>query len=329
MSTRNNYITFIVISLIALSAPTSASASWFISEPGILSYISSSILGDETQSTDMTVPIESSEPVVPKQTETPQSNSVSVNSNTQKSQEQARERAKQASEKIREQAKQNMEKNREETKKQVEIYIQAKKKLLESKKQTANFDLISQDATPGAEMDKPSMLIVREHIFNADGTIASESDKSVEGEDQIEINRPDGTIVKVSAKSAKKLEIMRDQVKVNTDMPVSINENNELVLTKKDGTTKILTILPDEAVGRLREKGLNVASDSAGIATSGPELSEINGQAVYKFSTDQEKKVFGIFRINLKRQVNVSTETGDVVSTNESAFTKLLNFLSF
>ena len=103
----------------------------------------------------------------------------------------------------------------------------------------------------------------------------------------------------------QKLELIKEKVKARTDFDLSVNEDNELIVTKPDGSSRVLIVLPDQAVAKLQEQGILVEGET-------PELTENeDGQAVYKVSQEAERRILG-FAIKFKRDSEVSAETGEV-----------------
>ena len=160
--------------------------------------------------------------------------------------------------------------------------------------------------------------------------------------------------------------IVKRHLGARSHFPLSINpETNELIVTTPAGT-KIVTTLPDTAVHNMLTKGIlskiggGIASSSGdlggddedegdeeatdsgvivGVNSEGEtvsvnegegdiQLTEEDGQLVYKIKGSLKQKFVGVVPIDLERVVNVSAETGEVVSIQESFFTSMLNFFS-
>jgi hypothetical protein len=106
-----------------------------------------------------------------------------------------------------------------------------------------------------------------------------------------------------------------------------------------------VAILPDKAVENILTKGIlskiggGIASGS-GETTTGSEsadttsgdgeitLDEENGELVYNVSGTVGKKLFGLLPVNVKKEVKVSADTGEIINTELNFFNKILDALS-
>lgn len=114
----------------------------------------------------------------------------------------------------------------------------------------------------------------------------------------------------------QKLEIIRNQVKTETKLPLRVSEDNELMVTRPDGTTKVVTVLPDQAVENLRKRGIVLEETG-----SAPELVEnSSGDLVYRLERDEERRILGL-RLKFRRATEVSAETGEVTTTSQETNT--------
>jgi hypothetical protein len=114
--------------------------------------------------------------------------------------------------------------------------------------------------------------------------------------------------------------------------PISIDpETNQLIITTPAGT-KAVTVLPDKAVANMLSKGVlskivNEGSTSAGIANV-VRLDEEDGQPVYKVKGKKAHKMFGFIPVETEVEANVSAESGELVSTEESFLSKIVDLVS-
>ncbi len=119
------------------------------------------------------------------------------------------------------------------------------------------------------------------------------------------------------------VEIEHGATRVHSKLPITVNADNELVVTRPDGTQRTLTVLPDQAMLKLRENSLASTDDEL------PDLEEENGESVYKINAQKEKRVLGLFKVALKTRATLSAETGDLLRTEFSGFDRFLNLFSF
>jgi len=135
--------------------------------------------------------------------------------------------------------------------------------------------------------------------------------------------------------------------------PISINPaTGEMTITTPAGT-KVVTVLPDQAVENMLTKGIiskiggHIATgsgdlgedDSSASATiqsednslqsvENVELTEENGVPVYKINGQKEKRFFGIIPVTIDKTVTVSAETGELESQQLSPFERIIDLLS-
>jgi hypothetical protein len=102
------------------------------------------------------------------------------------------------------------------------------------------------------------------------------------------------------------------------------------------GSTNMPPITAKNAVEHVLQTGTvtsveNKASSAAGIPGSTPNttLTQINNQAVYKINGLANKKVLGIFPAAFAKTVYVSADNGNVVKTDQTFLSKLLEIVSF
>ena len=137
--------------------------------------------------------------------------------------------------------------------------------------------------------------------------------------------------------------------------PIFINPvTNEMTITTPAGT-RVVAVLPDQAVQNMLTKGIiskiggHIATGSGDLggddASSGSafiqsgsslaesnddiELTEENGTPVYKIRGVKEKKLFGFFPVSIDKTLTVSVSSGEVESTQIPLFDRLLDAVSF
>lgn len=181
------------------------------------------------------------------------------------------------------------------------------------------------------EQSGDKLMIQQKTMDQKGNTVRTKTMEMNQGE-SLRIEQKNGSIMEIkqgqatAPGQAKKMEVMKDQVRTRTNLPISINKNNELVVTRPDGTTKTVTILPDQAVANLTAKGIVISGDTS------PELIiNESGVPVYQTQATQEKKILGLFRARYAKKIEVSAETGDVTTTNleTNPLKLLLEKLSF
>ncbi len=208
------------------------------------------------------------------------------------------------------------EQKREQSRKTLEREIESRKKMNEKNELKSQLEVRSEDGK----------FKLKQEIKDKMGRVTKKEVELKEGESlHIENERGERTEIKPMVMELKeerkemmeerktervenreqKLEMIKDNVKARTGFDLSVNEDNELIVTKPDGTSRVVTVLPDQAVAKLQEKGILVEGET-------PELTENEaGEAVYKVSKEEERRFLGI-ALKFKRESEVSADTGEV-----------------
>jgi len=160
-----------------------------------------------------------------------------------------------------------------------------------------------------------------------------------ETEDEVIIaKRADSDQIKIRALQNKAI-IERLSVQALTDLPIAVDINTNVLTVTTPAGEKRVTILPDEAI-----KGILAANiiDSIGaenlvqqvrtgnIETLGQviELSLADNVPTYAIQGIKNHRLFGLFPVTTKVQVEVSAETGEVTDTNQSFIDTLVDVFS-
>ncbi|MCE7898190.1 MAG: hypothetical protein DPW11_03425 [bacterium] len=209
-----------------------------------------------------------------------------------------------------------VEQKREQDKKKLEREIEARKKLNEKKAIKSQLEIKSEDGKFKLKQetrDKDGRITKKEvelkkgeslHVENEQGERTEIKSMVMDRIEERQENREERKEERVENRE-QKLEMIKDKVKARTDFSLTVDEDNKLIITKLDGSSRVITILPDQAVTKLQEKGILVEGET-------PELTENEaGEAVYKVSKEEERRFLGI-ALKFKRESEVSAETGEV-----------------
>ena len=208
------------------------------------------------------------------------------------------------------------EQKREQAKKTLEREVEARKKMNDKNETKSRLEVRSEDGKFKLKQeikDKMGRVINKEvelkegeslHVENERGERTEIKPMVMDRIEERQENREERKEERVENRE-QKLELIKEKVKARTDFDLSVNEDNELIVTKPDGSSRVVTVLPDQAVAKLQEKGILVEGET-------PELTENEaGQAVYRVSQEEERRILG-FAIKFKRNSEVSAETGEV-----------------
>lgn len=329
---NNKFVNFGIIAIaifaLILSAPISVSANWLLDRTGTLIKIDPRILGD-----DDSQGIE----VKDEKDDTNDDRSDDQNDDSNGSNE--KETPKPASATQNEQLKKEQERLKEQIKKNAEVARKASdqaKTELEKKIQLNKIKNIKTKMESESEIEvEGNKLKIKQKIKDASGR-EIEKQMELKADEELELESQDGDEKKKfkikASNDNSSIEIERDGFKAKSNLPISINENNELVVTRPDGTTKIVVILPDEALSRL--KALNITPVVPGskddtLEDNMPVLEDEDGESVYKLDGQKEERILGLFKVNYKTKATVSAETGEVLKTEFSGLDKIWSLFSF
>ena len=143
---------------------------------------------------------------------------------------------------------------------------------------------------------------------------------------EVETQVKDGTgEAKIRIQKGNALQFQQNgvNVQVQGNTPLSVNPiTKELTVTTPQGS-KTVAVLPDQALQNLVNKGVISTQNSINLTT------DANGNPVYNVSGVKYEKLFGIFTIAIDKTGQVSAVNGQVLTVNQSTFSKLLDALSF
>jgi hypothetical protein len=124
----------------------------------------------------------------------------------------------------------------------------------------------------------------------------------------------------------EEMMINRNQVRARTNFPLAVDPaTNELVITAPAGEKRI-TVLPDQAIKNLTERGV---IDRVDPLVNELNLVETDGRPVYEVEGEIDKKLFGFMPVKIRSKIKVSAETGDVVRTETTLRNRLFKLFSF
>lgn len=162
-------------------------------------------------------------------------------------------------------------------------------------------------------------LKVRQETVNRDGKVLQSKDTVIPKEEKLRLERENDVPVEISSTKQDELVVESTRTRTRTNFPLSIGEDNTLMVTHPDGTTKSVTVLPDQAVANLEQKGFVTAAE--------PELTIQSEEAVYEVPVKEEKRFLGLFKVVFDKRAEVSAESGEVESKLPAYVTAWQRFL--
>jgi len=153
-----------------------------------------------------------------------------------------------------------------------------------------------------------------------------ETPEPEEFEEESEVEVKDGTNEsKIKIRSGKnKFEFQQEGAKfsVESDFPLSVNPTTrELTVTTPAGS-KVVAILPQQAINNMLASGIVSTTTGVDLKT------ESDGRLSYNIDGTKNEKLLGVFNVAVSKNLIVSAETGQVLTVNQSTFSKILDFLS-
>lgn len=188
---------------------------------------------------------------------------------------------------------------------------------------------VKNEAEPEEQEDEAELEMEEEE--------ASEPAELVE---EIEVREGIGkNTLKIKAKDGE-LEIEQRRVRARTNFPLTLGQNNELIVTTSAGTREV-TILPDEAVRRLLQEGVFTEISATGsgelpgatvpgIATGTKqeiELKEERGALLYEARGIKDVRLLGLVPLAVPVTARISAETGVVAGVSQPWYFNFLGFL--
>ncbi len=167
------------------------------------------------------------------------------------------------------------------------------------------------------------------HVKKTDGTEVQLQQNALES-----LNKSLGStgISLTSSKAGSGVAIQQGSIQAQSELPVSVDVATKKVIVTTSTGDKTLTILPAEAIAKVLKDNLvttvsSTASDGAILQST--QITQLNNQAVFAVSGIAEKRILGLIPMGFAKTVYVSAEDGTVVSTQQAAWTKILESISF
>lgn len=146
------------------------------------------------------------------------------------------------------------------------------------------------------------------------------------------VDRADKSGIKV-ATAGGELLVSRNNIGATSNFPLRVDLNtNQLIVTTPAGT-KVVTILPDQAVqnmlaanviSRLGPSALTQVASVSGVI----QLGEQNNIPVYEIPGIKQFNLLGFIPVERPITAVVSAETGELITTQQSLFTRVVDLLS-
>lgn len=146
--------------------------------------------------------------------------------------------------------------------------------------------------------------------------------------------------IKVATAGADKFLVQSGSAGAITHFPLSVDLASNTLFINTPAGQKAVTVLPEQAVTNLiaanvvnRLGGAAIVNEVRNNNLSSVDqiiaLGEKNGLPVYEITGISDQKLLGFIPVKVEKEVTVSAQTGEVVSTNISLASQILDLLSF
>jgi hypothetical protein len=135
--------------------------------------------------------------------------------------------------------------------------------------------------------------------------------------------------VKLSSSEGKIL-IHKNHSGALSRFPLQIDlETNQLIASTSAGS-RVLTVLPDLAIQNMLSANVftKITGKQIDDLSYIVELNEKNGIPIYKLNGIKSHKLFGFIHLESEITADVSAETGDLISTEQSILGQVIDFIS-
>lgn len=172
-------------------------------------------------------------------------------------------------------------------------------------------------------------LKIKYEVRNGVMTAQTEENEEDEFEEETEGEQEDATESGISIETdSDRRTIRSNQIQATTRFPLSIDvETNQLMITTPKGT-KIVAVLPDQAVQNLLATGIVSSVNQTGTDDGGVEIIIQEDEPVYEIKGEKEYHLLAFIPINQPVTAIVSAETGEVITAQQSFVAKLVDLLS-
>jgi hypothetical protein len=182
------------------------------------------------------------------------------------------------------------------------------------------------------EGDKKQREILMEQLKKNNEATRSFKSKLIDevNDDNLEINSNDG--LRISSDddgNENELEIEKEDVRVKSLLPVGINAENSNLIIKTPKSEVETEHTPDKVLEDLKTKNIidDFSVDSADQVESNIVIED--DKPVYEIKGTKKARFLWMLPVNIDKDVKVSVETGEVLNTTQSNFSKFLDLLSF
>lgn len=165
-------------------------------------------------------------------------------------------------------------------------------------------------------------------------------DVGLNGEDGVLVDSRSGKDgFKIATGSGDQLVVVKNKVAAVSNFPLELDLNSHSLMISTPSGNKLVAVLPDEAVKRLKSEQRIDEVDSESVPVAGGVRSEAsdgivrlvdqNGKTGYEVVGVKRKKLLGLFDVSVEKMVTVSADDGSVLSESKDFVNSVKDMLSF
>ena len=154
-----------------------------------------------------------------------------------------------------------------------------------------------------------------------------ENEEMEDLEDEVE-NELEDDGIKIATEGSGRLTFEDSRISASTNFPLSIDVGTKQLVVNTPAGQKIVTVLPDEAVNNLLMSGIISKLNNRIKTKANLEFKIRNNEPVYEIDGLKTYRLFALIPVSRPLLVVVSSETGEVITTEKSFLTNAVDFLS-
>lgn len=146
-------------------------------------------------------------------------------------------------------------------------------------------------------------------------------------EDEVE-NELEDDGIKIATEGSGRLTFDDSRISASTNFPLSIDVGTKQLVVNTPAGQKTVTVLPDEAVDNLLMSGVISRLNKSKKTKANLEFKMRNNEPVYEIDGLKTYRLFALIPVSRPVTIVVSSETGEVLTTEKSFLTDAIDFLS-
>ncbi len=164
----------------------------------------------------------------------------------------------------------------------------------------------------------------RVRVENKDEEVEDEFE--IEDEEEIEVEASEEARLRIRTSEGRFI-IREGRIEAETSFPLSIDlTTNELIVTTPSGAKRV-AVLPQQAIDNIIRVGhVDVIAPEA--AETRIEIVERDGRVIYVIEGLKRKRFLGFLEVFIPRVLEVSGDTGELITTRQNLIDRILELLS-